>query len=137
MASETSPAAKRTRPLSPHLQVYKPQITSVMSITHRATGIALAAGTLLLTLWILSVAIGPEAHAAVVGFVGGWFGKLLMLGWTAALFYHLLNGIRHLFWDAGYGFELSTMQSSGYGVLIGTAVLTLIAAGLGLAGGLR
>ena len=67
----------------------------------------------------------------------GWVGRLLLLGWSAALFYHLLNGIRHLFWDAGYGFELPTMQSTGYFVLIGTAVLTAIAWGLGMAGGLR
>jgi succinate dehydrogenase / fumarate reductase cytochrome b subunit len=137
MASETSPATKRARPLSPHLQIYKPQITSVMSITHRATGIALAAGTLLLTAWIVSVALGPEAHAGVAAFAGSWFGRLLLLGWSAALFYHLLNGIRHLVWDAGYGFDLARMQSSGYGVLIGTAVLTALAAVLGFAGGLR
>lgn len=138
MASETSPtAAKRARPLSPHLQVYKPQITSVMSITHRATGIALAVGTLLLTAWIVLVAVGPEAYAGFAGFLGSWLGRLLLLGWSVALFYHLLNGIRHLFWDAGYGFELPTMQTTGYAVLIGTVVLTVIAWGLGLAGGLR
>jgi succinate dehydrogenase / fumarate reductase cytochrome b subunit len=137
MASERSPATKRARPLSPHLQIYKPQITSVMSITHRATGIALAAGTLLLTAWIVAVAIGPEAHAGIAGFAASWFGKLLLLGWSAALFYHLLNGIRHLFWDAGYGFDLPRMQTSGHAVLVGTVVLTAIAGLLGLAGGLR
>jgi len=138
MASETSPRqAKHARPLSPHLQVYKPQITSVMSITHRATGIALAAGTLLLVTWIIVVAVGdPAVYAGFSRFVASWFGMLLLLGWSAALFYHLLNGIRHLFWDAGYGFELPTMQATGYGVLIGTAVLTLLAWGIGLSGGL-
>jgi succinate dehydrogenase / fumarate reductase cytochrome b subunit len=139
MASETSPtAAKRARPLSPHLQIYKPQITTVMSITHRATGIALAAGTLLLVAWIVVVAVGdPDVYAGFSRFVGSWVGRLLLLGWSAALFYHLLNGIRHLFWDAGYGFDLPTMQSTGYLVLIGAAVLTAIAWGLGMAGGLR
>jgi len=137
MASETPPAATRARPLSPHLQVYKPQITSVMSITHRATGVALALGTLLLTAWVVLVAVGPEAYDGFAGFLAGWFGKLLLLGWSVALFYHLLNGIRHLFWDAGYGYELPTMQSTGYVVLAGTALLTVLAWGLGLAGGLR
>jgi succinate dehydrogenase / fumarate reductase, cytochrome b subunit len=137
MASETSPAEKRARPLSPHLQVYKPQITSVLSIIHRATGIALAVGTVLLTAWVVLVAVGPEAYEGFAGFLGSWFGKLLLLGWSVALFYHLLNGIRHLFWDAGYGFELPTVQTTGYVVLIGTAVLTVLAWGVGLAGGPR
>lgn len=127
MASETSSAAKRARPLSPHLQVYKPQITSVLSITHRATGVALAAGTLLLAAWIVATAMGPGAHARVAAFAGSWLGQLMLLGWSAALFYHLLNGIRHLFWDSGRGFELATMEKSGKAVVAGTVVLTALA----------
>ena len=127
MASETSSAARRARPLSPHLQVYKPQITSVLSISHRATGVALAAGTLLLAAWIVAIAMGPAAHARVAGFAGSWPGQLLLLGWSVALFYHLLNGIRHLFWDSGRGFDLPTMEKSGKAVVAGTVVLTALA----------
>ncbi|HLS68795.1 MAG TPA: succinate dehydrogenase, cytochrome b556 subunit [Kiloniellales bacterium] len=115
------------RPLSPHLQVYRPQLTSVMSVTHRFTGIALAVGTLLLVYWLAAAAAGPEAFARAQGFVGSWFGILLLFGWTVALFYHLCNGIRHLFWDAGYGFELPQAYASGWAVVIATGVLTLLA----------
>lgn len=132
MASETSSAAKAKRPLSPHLQIYKPQFTSVLSISHRLAGIALAAGTVLLAVWIVAVAAGPEAYAAFTGFLDSWFGRLLLLGWSVALFYHLLNGIRHLFWDAGYGFDLVIAEKSGYAVLFGTACLTVLAWWFGL-----
>ena len=115
------------RPLSPHLQVYKPQLTSVVSISHRATGIALSAGTVLLVWWLLAAATGPEAYAAVRGFVGSWIGVLLMVGWTYSLFFHLCNGIRHLFWDAGYGFDLPTTYKSGWAVVAVSGALTLIA----------
>ncbi|MEJ1993807.1 MAG: succinate dehydrogenase, cytochrome b556 subunit [Limibacillus sp.] len=113
------------RPLSPHLQVYKPQYTSILSITHRATGVALAVGTLLLIYWLVGAAGGPESYAAAQGFIGSFFGRLLLFGWSAALFYHLCNGIRHLFWDAGYGFELDTAYKSGMAVLAATGGLTL------------
>jgi succinate dehydrogenase / fumarate reductase cytochrome b subunit len=125
-------AAKRPRPISPHLQVYKPQITSVMSILHRITGVALAVGTILLVAWIVAVVLGNEAYDRIGNIVGSWFGRLLLFGWTVALFYHLANGIRHLFWDAGYGFELRTTTLSGQAVLVATVVLTLLAWGLGL-----
>ncbi|SDG09993.1 succinate dehydrogenase subunit C [Limimonas halophila] len=115
------------RPLSPHLQVYRPQLTSALSIFHRITGVFLALGTLLLTAWLVAAASGPHAFAAVQGFIGSILGYLLLLGWSAALFYHLANGIRHLFWDAGYGFELVNAYRSGYAVLAATAVLTLAA----------
>ncbi len=125
------------RPLSPHLQVYKPQLTSVMSITHRATGVALAVGTLLLVWWIAAAAIGPDAFAQVQAFMGSWFGLLLLFGWSVALFYHLGNGIRHLFWDAGYGYNIENAYRSGWAVVAATAVLTVLAwiAGLVVLGG--
>jgi succinate dehydrogenase / fumarate reductase cytochrome b subunit len=116
---------QKTRPLSPHLQVYRPQLTSVMSITHRATGIFLSLGTLLLVCWLASLAAGPEAYNQTHAFFSGWLVKLLLFAWSASLFYHLCNGIRHLFWDAGYGFDIPTVYASGYVVLIATAVLTL------------
>ena len=115
------------RPLSPHLQVYKPQLTSVMSISHRATGIALAAGTLLLVWWLLAAAAGPEAFATAQGFMGSWFGYLVLFGFSYALMYHLCNGIRHLFWDAGYGFELETAYKSGWMTVGASVVLTVVA----------
>nr|WP_298683288.1 succinate dehydrogenase, cytochrome b556 subunit [uncultured Dongia sp.] len=115
------------RPLSPHLQVYKPQLTSITSILHRFSGIALSAGVLYLLCWLLAVAQGAEAFDRLQDFNGSIIGRLLLLGWTVAFFYHLLNGIRHLAWDAGFGFELPTAYKSGYAVLIGTAVLTITA----------
>jgi succinate dehydrogenase cytochrome b subunit len=114
------------RPLSPHLQVYRPQITSVLSIMHRFSGLALSIGTLLLVAWLVAAARSPAAYAAVAGFIGSWIGLVLLFGWTLALFYHLLNGIRHLAWDAGYGFELPAVHASGWSVVIGTAVLAVV-----------
>ena len=115
------------RPLSPHLQVYRPQLTSMLSILHRLTGVALAVGTLLLVYWLAAAAAGPEEFAVARGLIGSIIGRLLLLGWTFALFYHLCNGIRHLFWDAGYGFELKTAYGSGWLVLLASFVLTLAA----------
>lgn len=125
------------RPLSPHLQVYKPQITSVLSILHRITGVGLGLGTLLLAWWLIAAAAGPEAFATAQSFLGSIIGRLLLLGFTVALFYHLTNGIRHLVWDAGYGFELKTVTASGWTVIAATVVLTLIAwvAGYAMRGG--
>ncbi len=117
----------RSRPLSPHLQVYKPQITSMLSILHRLTGVALAFGLLLFAWWLGAAAYGPDAYEAMRGFLGSWFGQLLLFGWSAALFYHLCNGIRHLFWDFGYGFGNRQVTLTGLGVLAGTALLTLAA----------
>ena len=119
------------RPLSPHLQIYRPQLTSVLSILHRLTGIALAAGTLLLVWWLVAVAAGPAAFETVQGFIGSWFGRALLLGWSYALFYHLANGIRHLVWDAGWGFELKTVYLTGWTVIGASVALTLLAWMLG------
>lgn len=113
------------RPLSPHLTVYRPQLTSVLSILHRMTGVALGAGTLLLVWWLAAAASGPEAFATVQAFTGSVIGRLLLLGWTWALLYHLCNGIRHLFWDAGLGYELATVTRSGWAVVAASAALTL------------
>jgi succinate dehydrogenase / fumarate reductase, cytochrome b subunit len=121
------------RPVSPHLQIYKPQLTSVLSITHRITGVALAVGTLLLVAWIAATAKGPGTFAMVSGFLRSPVGLVLLFGWSLALFYHLANGIRHLFWDAGYGFELDTAYRSGWIVVGATIVLTALAWIAGLA----
>ena len=116
---------EHTRPLSPHLQVYKPQLTSMLSIMHRGTGIALAVGTLMLSCWRLSVASGPAAYDEFAGFAGSWFGQFLLLGWTFSLFYHLANGIRHLLWDAGWGLDIDAAYTSGYMVIAASVVLTV------------
>jgi succinate dehydrogenase / fumarate reductase, cytochrome b subunit len=115
------------RPLSPHLQVYKWQLTSVLSILHRATGLALAGGTIFLVWWLLAAATGNDAFGIAQGFWYSWFGRLLLFGWTWALFFHLCNGIRHLFWDAGQGFELKTTYASGWTVVTASFVLTVAA----------
>jgi succinate dehydrogenase / fumarate reductase cytochrome b subunit len=124
------------RPISPHLQVYKPQLTSVLSILHRITGVALAVGTILLVYWLIAAAAGPEAYATAQALIGSWLGRILLFGWTFALFFHLTNGIRHLFWDAGFGFELKTVYASGWTVVALAAVLTLLSfiAGFALMG---
>ena len=113
------------RPLSPHLDVYRWQWTMLLSITHRATGIILAVGALMLVCWLAALANGPQAFDAVQAFLSSWFGRLVLFGWTWALLYHLCNGVRHLFWDAGVGLELPAAQASGYAVLIGSVILTL------------
>jgi succinate dehydrogenase / fumarate reductase cytochrome b subunit len=115
------------RPLSPHLQIYRWQLTSVLSILHRGTGLALAAGTLLLAWWLIAAATGPAAFETVQGFLASWLGRLLLLGWSWALFYHLTNGIRHLAWDVGLGFELKTAYVTGWTVVALSFLLTLIA----------
>ncbi len=117
----------QNRPLSPHLQVYRPQLTSVLSIVHRMTGVALAVGALLLVWWLVAAASGPVAFAMVQDFNGSWFGRLLLLGWSFALFYHLCNGIRHLVWDSGHGFELPQVYRSGWLVVLGSVALTVLA----------
>jgi len=125
------------RPLSPHLQIYRPQLTSVLSITHRATGVALSLGTMVLLYWLQAVARGPETYAAAQEFLGCWLVQLVLAGWTWAFFYHLSNGIRHLFWDAGKGFELHQVYASGYTVLAAATTLTALTWGyvLFVAGG--
>lgn len=119
--------ASQNRPLSPHLQVYRPQITSVLSILHRITGVALAVGSLLLVYWIIAAAVGPEAFDTAQTLIGSFVGRLLLFGWTFALFFHLVNGIRHLFWDMGWGFDLKTVSVTGWTAVIAAALLTLIA----------
>ena len=115
------------RPLSPHLQIYRWPVTMATSILHRATGCALAAGTLLLAWWLAAAAAGPDYYAMVQAILGSILGRLVLLGFSWALFYHLLNGIRHLFWDAGHGYSLPVANKSGWAVIIGSVVLTVLA----------
>lgn len=123
--SQTSSAGPQ-RPLSPFMigPYYRPQLTSMLSILHRATGVFLSLGSALLVGWLVAVASGPEAYACAQKVLGAWYGQLLLLGWSYALFYHLCNGIRHLFWDAGYGFRLKAVYYSGYLMVAASVVMT-------------
>jgi succinate dehydrogenase / fumarate reductase, cytochrome b subunit len=120
------------RPLSPHLQIYKWQLTMAMSILHRGTGLALAGGTIFLVWWLVAAASGDQAFAAADWFFGSWLGLIFLFGWCFSFFYHLCNGIRHLAWDAGYGFEIPTAYATGYVATGAAIVLTLIAFVAGL-----
>ena len=115
------------RPLSPHLQIYRWQLTSVLSILHRAAGIVLSAGAILLVWWLVAAASGPETYEGVANFLGSWIGLLLLFGWTASLFYHLCNGIRHLVWDTGHALDLKSTYRGGWLVVAASAALTAVA----------
>ena len=114
------------RPLSPHLQVYRPQLTSVMSILHRATGIALSVGSIIFVFWLWSLAGGEQRYNRAASFFDFWLIKFALFGWTLAFYYHLLNGIRHLMWDFGAGFELKEAYLSGKIVFGATLLLTIL-----------
>ncbi|MFO6464803.1 succinate dehydrogenase, cytochrome b556 subunit [Jannaschia sp. KMU-145] len=114
------------RPLSPHLQVYRPQLTSMTSILTRITGNALVVGGLLITWWFVAAAAGPDAFATADAVLTSWFGKLVFLGSIWALWYHTLAGIRHLIWDQGYGLEVETAEKLGWAVIAGSLLLTLL-----------
>lgn len=116
--------SNRARPLSPHLQVYRWQITMAMSILHRASGIVLSLSAFGLACWLVAVAQGGDAYARVAALLSSPFGKVAMFGASLALVYHLLNGIRHLLWDAGWGFEIPQVYRSGYTVAALTVVFT-------------
>jgi succinate dehydrogenase / fumarate reductase cytochrome b subunit len=117
------------RPISPFMfpTWYRFQITSVLSILHRLTGIGLSVGSILLAWWLVAVAAGGQVFAATHAFLVSPIGELLLFLWSVAFFYHLCSGIRHLAWDAGFGFELRQAYLSGYAVLVATVVLTILA----------
>ena len=121
-----------SRPLSPHLQVYRPQLTSVLSILHRATGIALSIGALYLAIWVMYAAGGARGYEAFQSFNSSILGRILLGGWLFSAFYHLCNGIRHLFWDAGYGFELKDAYRSGWIVVVVALIATVLSWIVGL-----
>jgi succinate dehydrogenase / fumarate reductase, cytochrome b subunit len=116
------------RPLSPYMfpTWYRFQITSLLSIVHRLTGIGLAVGSILLAWWLVAVAAGGKWFAATHAFIASPIGLLLLFLWSIAFFYHLCNGIRHLAWDAGYGLDIPHAYRSGYAVLAATALLTVL-----------
>ena len=123
----------RSRPLSPHLQIYRLPLTALTSISHRATGVLLVVGSLVLVYWLVAVASGADTFAGAQALLGSVPGRVLLLAITFSLFYHLGNGIRHLFWDAGLGFELRTAHRSGVVVIVAAVALTAVAWALGYA----
>ena len=127
--------ATDNRPLSPHLGIYRWQITMTMSILHRVTGVALAVGSVLLVWWLVAAGIGPGAFDTVHRAMSSVIGQILLIGWTLSLYYHLCNGVRHLCWDAGWGFEIKTFYITGYAVWAVTIILTAITLWVAYAGG--
>ena len=117
----------RSRPLSPNIQIYRPQLTSVLSIANRITGVALSACAVFLVIWLLAAAAGPDSYATVHAFIKSWVGQVLLFGCTFAFFLHFCGGIRHLAWDAGYGFSLRAIYTSGWAVVAVSITLTVLA----------
>lgn len=115
-----------SRPLSPHLQHYKLPLTAYLSITHRITGVINSVAIVLLVLLIASASGSPESYAFMSGIANSWFGSFVLFGFTLTLYYHMANGIRHLFWDAGIGLELETAKKSGNVCVIAAAVLSVL-----------
>jgi succinate dehydrogenase cytochrome b subunit len=115
----------RVRPTSPHVQIYRWQIGNTLSILHRITGAALAVGLIALSYWLVSLAGGPDSYESAARFFASPIGLLVLLGWTFAFLFHLLNGVRHLFWDTGRGFERTPRRLSGWAAVLGAIFLTL------------
>ena len=111
------PRGPADRPMSPHLQVWRWHVTMLTSILHRITGCALYFAGLLAAVWAMALAGGPESYALFLGVMGSWFGKLVLLGFSAALFFHLANGVRHIIWDFGHGLDKEDASASSFAVL--------------------
>ena len=134
MSTAAKPATTRTlgtralsRPLSPHLQIYRMPLAAMLSIAgHRATGIGLVLGLLLLTWWLTAAAFGEPAYTTTMAFIGSWFGTFILFGFSFAFYFHLCTGVRHLFWDAGKGFEIPDTQRTNQIVIAAAVILTLL-----------
>lgn len=124
--AQADPQKKRPRPLSPHLQIYKLEANMLMSGLHRITGIALYVGTLLLAWWLVALATSPGYYNLVSGILASPLGLLVLFGYTWTLMHHLLGGVRHLIWDTGRGFDLSSVDMLSWGTLIGSLALTAV-----------
>ena len=118
--------SKAGRPLSPHLTIYRWPISMTLSILHRLTGVALSGGLVILTIWLLTLSYGATAYEPVAALLGTLFGKLLLVAFSYAFFFHFCNGIRHLFWDVGKGFEMRQVVASAWSVVIASWALTLL-----------
>lgn len=126
LEASTTTGARRARPLSPHLQIYRPMLTMMMSIVHRITGAALYFGMALLAWWLLAAASGPNAYANFEWFAGGIIGQIVLFGFTWALLHHALGGIRHLIWDMLYGFEPAEREMLALATIVGSVTLTIV-----------
>ena len=115
-----------SRPLSPHLTIWRPTITYLMSGVHRITGAALYFGMLFLAWWLIAAASGPGAFDIANAFFGSWLGRLILFGFTWALIHHMLGGIRHLIWDTGSGLDVPTASRLGWATIVGSIVLTFV-----------
>jgi len=124
--TSSSPTEPR-RPLSPNIQLYRPQLTSVLSILNRLTGVLLSIAAIALVIWLLAAAAGPQAYAIVQAALASWMGQVVLFGWTFAFFLHFFGGIRHLVWDTVHGFELRTIYMSGWAVVAASIVTTAVA----------
>jgi succinate dehydrogenase / fumarate reductase cytochrome b subunit len=113
------------RPLSPHLQIYRPMLTMTLSIVHRATGIALYAGMLLLVWWLVAAATSDESFNQVQGFFGHWFGQIVLFGFTWSLVHHTIGGIRHLIWDMGQGFDARVVERGAQFTIASSILITI------------
>lgn len=116
----------KNRPLSPHLQIYKPQLTSILSILHRFTGVALTLGALFLVCWLYHLAEGEARYMEIHTLMISTLGRVFLIGWSFALFFHLFNGIRHLLWDIGLGYEIKEVYATGYIVVFLSVFLTVL-----------
>ena len=117
---------KAGRPLSPHLSIYRWPITMTLSILHRATGVALSVGLIVFTVWLVALSTGAQSYGQVTGWLQTLVGRVLLIGFSFAFFYHLCNGVRHLFWDVGMGFEMRQANASAWFVVVATVVLTVV-----------
>jgi succinate dehydrogenase / fumarate reductase cytochrome b subunit len=124
--------APRPRPLSPNIQNYRPQLTSVLSIANRGTGVILSVGAVGLVMWLSAAAAGPEPYATFQKAIGSWIGRFALFGFTFAFFLHLCGGIRHIIWDTVNGFELRSIYISGWFVVAASVILTAVAWAAGL-----
>lgn len=122
----TNSTPKRLRPLSPNIQIYRPQLTSVLSIANRISGIILSLYAFLLVVWLVAAAAGPHAYSTIQVIICSWAGQILLFACTFSFFLHLCGSIRHLIWDAGFGFELRTIYVSGWIVVLVSSALTLL-----------
>lgn len=118
--------SRRPRPLSPHLQVYRLQLTSALSILHRGTGVFLVFGTMMIAFWVIVLALGYNSFTSYQDWLGSLIGKVLLVGWSFSLFYHLANGMRHLLWDAGWGYEIEEVYITGWIVISISVILTAL-----------
>jgi succinate dehydrogenase / fumarate reductase cytochrome b subunit len=124
MGEASSERVVRARPLSPHLQIYRPQINMVMSVFHRLTGSALYFGAALIAWWLIAAATGPDYFAFVNGLFATWVGMVVIIGYTWALIHHLLGGLRHLIWDTGAGLDIASINLLSWGTIVLSLLLT-------------